>query len=636
MKKALSIIVLFTALALGATFLHPLFASAAFNANDLIDDSVFNNTNTMNASAIDSFLNQFPNSCLSTNKGFKAPDVIGYSPSPPGPADTGRYYYGGAVSARTLIYHASQVYGLNPRVILATLEKEEGLVSGSGYPGNPACSNLRYTAAMGYLCTDTVTPHDYSGWELYSLNGTQVTSVSGTCTESASVAGFSRQIIVATWQMKFDQQRSEGNVGWNVQRTNYPNPGNTWDNSDDPQSCYSHKMTQGYYQACPSGPFATFDGLYPIDGTTVHMDTGPTAALYNYTPHFPGNQNFVTIFQNWFGSPVGELLRTSTNAQIYIVNSDTGYKYPTNSANVMNDFSALGVRTVDDSYLSQFTVGQAVGNMVQGPDTSLYLVNASIKLPFPGGSCATYVTDYGFSCAAGQFVPLMIGQISKLSSGPGITKLAKSNTDSTIYYMAGGVKRPITSLDDLQGLHLNQGTNTFNAPFINSFPTWYPIFKPGSLIKYSSSAAIYEVADANNAFQIGSFIYPQEMGLSTGYRIISGGFSPGPVVENKLLCSSNNYVSTNGNTYQVSPAMMTAYGWTNGQFLAGDNICANLKISAQGLSDFIRTSDGSIYRVSSGHKTAYTRYDDYVTACNAVAGGCTVTQVSNFFANSIL
>jgi len=31
------------------------------------------------------------------------------------------------------------------------------------------------------------------------------------------------------------------------------------------------------------------------------MDTGPTASLYWYTPHFSGNQNFVTIFTNWFG-----------------------------------------------------------------------------------------------------------------------------------------------------------------------------------------------------------------------------------------------------------------------------------------------------------------------------------------------
>ena len=300
MKKLLSL-ASFLAVAVTAVFFLHAGHALAFNNNDLIDDGVFNNTNTMNAAAIDNWLNSnFPSSCISTNNGFSAPDVIGYSPS--GPVATGGFSYGSDVSAGTIIYHAAQVYGLNPQVILTTLEKEESLISGSGTSGNPGCSNLRYTAAMGYLCTDTVTPHDYSGFELYSLHGTPVTSVSGTCTQSAHVAGFSRQVIVAAWQMKFDQNRSEGNVGWNIQRSNYPNAGNTWDNSDDPQTCYSHNMTQGYYQVCPSGPYATFDGLYSIDGTTVHMDNGPTAALYNYTPHFPGNQNFDSIFQNWFGN----------------------------------------------------------------------------------------------------------------------------------------------------------------------------------------------------------------------------------------------------------------------------------------------------------------------------------------------
>ena len=37
------------------------------------------------------------------------------------------------------------------------------------------------------------------------------------------------------------------------------------------------------------------------------MDTGATAALYWYTPHFNGNQNFYNIFTNWFG-PTTSLL----------------------------------------------------------------------------------------------------------------------------------------------------------------------------------------------------------------------------------------------------------------------------------------------------------------------------------------
>ena len=132
-----------------------------------------------------------------------------------------------------------------------------------------------------------------------------VSSVSGTCVNSSSKAGFSQQVIHAAWLLKFGEQRSEGNIGWDVQLTNSPENGDIWNNSDDPQSCYGGPMTQGTFQVCPGGPSTYYDGLTSIDGTSVQMDDGATAALYWYTPHFAGNENFFSIFTNWFGSAVG-------------------------------------------------------------------------------------------------------------------------------------------------------------------------------------------------------------------------------------------------------------------------------------------------------------------------------------------
>jgi hypothetical protein len=72
-------------------------------------------------------------------------------------------------------------------------------------------------------------------------------------------------------------------------------------------------MTQGYRaRSTSSAPCPTassppgnqqvyYDGYTTIDGSTVHLDTGATAALYVYTPHFHGNQNFVSIFEQTFG-----------------------------------------------------------------------------------------------------------------------------------------------------------------------------------------------------------------------------------------------------------------------------------------------------------------------------------------------
>src|SRR5437870_11289586 len=104
-----------------------------------MDDSIFDNANSMTANQIDIWLNTyFPNSCISTNHGFSAPDPNGYNPS-------SGYLYGGAVSAGQVIYDAAQAYGLNPQVLLATLQKEEGLVRGDGPYG---CSALAISASV--------------------------------------------------------------------------------------------------------------------------------------------------------------------------------------------------------------------------------------------------------------------------------------------------------------------------------------------------------------------------------------------------------------------------------------------------------------------------------------------------------
>jgi hypothetical protein len=279
--------------------------SATFNANHIIDDSIFNNSYAMNASQINTFLNGFSGSCISTHNGFLARDVTGYSSS----ANT--FYYGGDVSAGTVIAHAAEAYGINPQVLLVTLQKEQGLVDGSGYYG---CSANAFAAAVGYGCPDSGTGHSYNNIDIATVNGKKITSVSNTCVSYVQQVGFSQQLIHAAWLLEFDEHRSEGDTSWDVQlATTKDYSGNTWDsnwnNSDDPPSCYSGYMTQGDRARSNSSTgcggtqdnVATYyDGYATIDSTSIHMDTGSTASLYDYTPHFNGNKNFENIFDNWF------------------------------------------------------------------------------------------------------------------------------------------------------------------------------------------------------------------------------------------------------------------------------------------------------------------------------------------------
>ncbi len=272
--------------------LTPLFTlqqadALTFHATRVIDDPVFDNYRSMSASSIDAFLNRFSGSCISSASGFLARDPNGYNP-------TNGFLYGGNVTAGRIIYDAANAYQINPQVLLATIEKEEGLVRGDGTYG---CSTLAISAAVGYGCPDSSKLYNYSSVNLYTRHGTTYTSINSICVKSSQMVGFSQQIIHAAWLLKFGEQRSQGNLNWAVIK-------GSWNNSDDPQTCYGGPMTQGWHAVCPSGATTYYDGYKTIDGTAVHMDTGATAALYWYTPHFHGNQLFFSIYTGWFGAPL--------------------------------------------------------------------------------------------------------------------------------------------------------------------------------------------------------------------------------------------------------------------------------------------------------------------------------------------
>src|SRR5947208_137781 len=99
---------LFLAVLLAGFFmvLKPHSSSAAFLANRIIDDPIFDNVGAIGAGDINTFLNSLPNSCISPNSGFEARIPTGYSPS------TG-FTFGDFVSAGQVIAQASQAYGLN-------------------------------------------------------------------------------------------------------------------------------------------------------------------------------------------------------------------------------------------------------------------------------------------------------------------------------------------------------------------------------------------------------------------------------------------------------------------------------------------------------------------------------------------
>ncbi|WP_345801862.1 hypothetical protein AAIB33_01800 [Microbacterium sp. AZCO] len=234
---------------------------AEFKAGDIISDAVFFNNGTMTQAQIQSFLEAKVPVCQTGYTCLK--DWYDTSRSTSADAMCGAYSGGYSERASAIIYKVAQACGINPQVILATLQKEQGLVLHT-WP-----STWRYTIAMGQGCPDTAA-----------------------C--DTKYYGFFNQVYGAAWQFK----RYANPPGTSQYFTWYA-PGKTWNVLYSPNT------------ACGSSP--------------VYIANQATANLYYYTPYQPnaaslragygsgdacstyGNRNFYNYFTDWFGSTHGSI-----------------------------------------------------------------------------------------------------------------------------------------------------------------------------------------------------------------------------------------------------------------------------------------------------------------------------------------
>ncbi|MEZ3159427.1 hypothetical protein AB1K54_02640 [Microbacterium sp. BWT-B31] len=248
-----------------AAGIRPTANLSNFQAGNIISDAVFFNSGTIDEAQIQAFLESKVPRCESGYTCLK--DWYDTSRTTTADAMCGAYSGGVRERASRIIYRVAQACGINPQVILATLQKEQGLVT-HVWP-----SDWRYTIAMGQGCPDTAA-----------------------CDER--YYGFFNQVMGAAWQFK-----RYGNPPGTSKYFTWYAPGRTWNVRYNPN------------EGCGSSP--------------VFIQNQATANLYYYTPYQPnaaalragygegdgcsayGNRNFYNYFTDWFGStqrdPVAEI-----------------------------------------------------------------------------------------------------------------------------------------------------------------------------------------------------------------------------------------------------------------------------------------------------------------------------------------
>jgi hypothetical protein len=232
-----------------------------FDAGNIISDAIMNDGRAMTASEVTSFIAAKGASCRPSSGNTCLKDYRETTPTRAA-TDLCPIAYTGArnETAGAIIAKVGVACGINPQVLLVTLQKEQGLITDSN-----GASAHTYSRALGFGCPD---------------------NAGGVC--DGQYAGFANQVYSAAQQL----QRYAANP------TRYAH-----------RAYATNQVRYHPNAACGS--------------SAVYIENQATASLYNYTPYQPnraalaagvgtgdscssyGNRNFHYYFKAWFGSPTG-------------------------------------------------------------------------------------------------------------------------------------------------------------------------------------------------------------------------------------------------------------------------------------------------------------------------------------------
>ncbi|MEY4980930.1 MAG: hypothetical protein RL174_268, partial [Actinomycetota bacterium] len=300
------------------------------------------------------------------------------------PAKTGQ-------KSAQVIYDVARACKINPKVLLVTLQKEQGLIT------SPNPTEYKYRAALGMSCPDS--------------NLAQCGKVD---------AGFFMQLYKGAGQLQ-------------------------WYN--DPRGSYTyHKV--GRVSNVRYSPTASC-GTKP-----VLIKSLATAALYYYTPYTPnaaalanlystgdscsayGNRNFWRYYTDWFGSTLGGgFLLKGSSADVYLIVDNNRYRITDQTMiSALEPLGPLG--TVSDDYLNTFTLGQDLTRVVRSADNTYYLFDSGKKFNFTG---CDQVKSFGFDCD--NAVQLTSSQLAALANGGTVNPY--NSAEGATYLIENGKRREI-------------------------------------------------------------------------------------------------------------------------------------------------------------------------------------------------
>ncbi len=450
-------------------------------AGNIIDDTVFTDASRLSVNQIQEFLNAKVPHCdtwgtQSSEFGGGTRAQYGAAQGNPAPFTCLRDYYevpktssgpgipasnyggapipAGAKSAAQLIYDSAQKYQISPAVLLVKLGTESaGPLTSDDWP-----LKKQFNYAMGAHCPDT--------------------GPGGSANCDPNWSGFSLQMDEAAKLLR-------GYI----------------DGMDQPWWSYKKPYQNNYilWNVVERG----------CGGSNVYIQNKSTAALYTYTPYQPnaaalnnlygtgdncsayGNRNFWRVYNDWFGSSTGSIIRTQEDGKMYVRGANNTYYYVVSSQQLY----ALGYGGKIKGFYN--TTRAALQNMTFAGDlpntvrinngNSLYAIDGGQKHYFDYATWEAYGKP-----AAGN----LSGEFDQLlPDGTAMSSVIYNRDDRTdLYAVERGARRYIGGPEVFKrGGYDTKPLQGLTPYLFFSLPKAAPILDPGTIIKTSDTNTAYTI-----------------------------------------------------------------------------------------------------------------------------------------------
>lgn len=494
-----------------------------FKAGNIIDDATFFNGSTMTPDDIQNFLNVKVPNCdtwgskmhssgqtraqYGASKGNPAPYTClkSYSQNTPSRSAENQLcgaYTGGTKSSARIIYDVAKACGINPKVLLVLLQKEQSLIS-DDWPWN-----IQYRSATGFGCPDTA-PCD------------------------AEYYGFFNQVYNAARIYKKyarDAQLYNYRSGRNNNILYNPNHG------CGSSSVYiQNQATAGLYVYTPYQPNkAALDNLYGLgDGCSAY-----------------GNRNFWRLYNDWFGPTSGSpFFQIGHSFYIHGV-GNTYYWVPTPPVLEAYGYSKIFGKRASNVDLSFVSDKQYLGPLpwiarFEGPAINVVTTQGLHHFT----SEQSYL-GFGYSFGQEAVLPQYLGQYFPKAAP--MNTVLKEYQSKPVYLLENKKKRHISN----ETIYKTQGSPVYESrpsvalpkDYLSTLPTGAPLLSSGQVTKNSDNGQF--------GLYAGGTLYPLNSSVSNAWNPSSPYSASGNVLAQLTQGSAlNSYFAKDsvGNRYLLTP-----------------------------------------------------------------------------------